>query len=515
MAYLDAYQEAGGELPTSVELSEDLDGVRLMTLYQAKGLEFPVVFVPHLLEGEWPTREGWGGIFPPELLRETVPPGDLHTEEERRLLYVAMTRAQEHLILTTHPGEAGKKEQSRFIGELIAEAGAELVVVDRTGRTVAEKVADGPADPDASDEPGSEPDREAPLALADAAAAVRRVMPLPTARERRLAMRLRASELVGLMESTDRADPEGEVARSTFTSDLTDLARAAAMSADEARAAGLDPFTFRTLALDGGASANLLQVAPLPGRFSYSSLNVYDKCPLQYAFHYVYRMPPPDKPVAAFAFGSTAHEAFEAFTKERRQRAARGEPPPTREDLEREFRARWVPTAFGDKVVEDGYQRRVATLLDNFWQGEVSTLSEALAEELSFQLTIDPGDGSAPVILGGSIDRIDRLPSGGIEVIDYKTGRVESQKGVDESLQLSIYALACRDALGLGTPEKVTLYFTESALRVSTRRTDEQLDLARADILGRVGRMRTGDFAATPGRPCQRCDYRAMCPERV
>ncbi len=70
---------------------------------------------------------------------------------------------------------------------------------------------------------------------------------------------------------------------------------------------------------------------------------------------------------------------------------------------------------------------------------------------------------------------------------------------MDESLQLSIYALACRDALGLGTPEKVTLYFTESALRLSTTRTDEQLDAARADVLARVSRMRAGEFVATPG----------------
>ncbi|HEY8868187.1 MAG TPA: PD-(D/E)XK nuclease family protein [Candidatus Limnocylindrales bacterium] len=77
------------------------------------------------------------------------------------------------------------------------------------------------------------------------------------------------------------------------------------------------------------------------------------------------------------------------------------------------------------------------------------------------------------------IDRIDRLPSGGIEVIDYKTGRIGSQKNVQESLQLSIYALACRDALSLATPERVTLYFTESATRMSTTRTDEQLDTAR------------------------------------
>ncbi len=173
-----------------------------------------------------------------------------------------------------------------------------------------------------------------------------------------------------------------------------------------------------------------------------------------------------------------------------------------------------MPTAFGDKTTEETYQRKVATLLDNFWQGEVSSLSEALHEELDFELALDAGDGSAPVIVSGQIDRIDRLPSGGIEVVDYKTGRVSSQKSVDESLQLSIYALACRDALGLGTPEKVTLYFTESALRLSTTRTDEQLDLARAGILARVARMQAGDFAATPGDPCHWCDFARMCPER-
>ena len=111
VAYLDAYQGAGGELPTSVELSEDVEGVRLMTLYQAKGLEFPIVFVPSLLDGEWPVREGGDGMFPRELLREAVPAGDIHTDEERRLLYVAMTRAQERLILTTHGGAAARRRR--------------------------------------------------------------------------------------------------------------------------------------------------------------------------------------------------------------------------------------------------------------------------------------------------------------------------------------------------------------------------------------------------------------------
>ena len=514
--YLDAYKAAGGELPTSVELSEDVDGVRLMTLYQAKGLEFPVVIVPNLLEGEWPVREQGFGWFPRELLREQVPAGDIHTDEERRLLYVAMTRAQERLILVTH-GDGGVKAASRFVGELRDGAGAELTVVDRTaglGETGEDEVE--VEDADAADADDAEEGEAEDGRIAGALAAARRVMPLPTARERRLALRLRAAELVGLMEGVAETDPEGTAAREAFSGRLVDVGWSAAQSADEARAAGLDPLTFRSIALDSGAGANLLAVAPLPGGFSYSSLDAYERCGLKYALSYVYRMPVPDRPVGAFAFGNRAHEAFEAFTRERRERIARGEPAPTREDLERHFRSGWKPEAFGDTVTEEAFGRRIGTLLDNFWAGELANLGEAIHEELDFELVLDPGDGSPAVRIYGGIDRIDRLPSGGIEVIDYKTGSPKSQKKVDENLQLTIYALACRDALGLGTPERVTLYFTESATRTSTVRTDEQLDLARDEILAHVRQIRSGEFTATPSfGTCQYCDYRAMCPERA
>ena len=171
------------------------------------------------------------------------------------------------------------------------------------------------------------------------------------------------------------------------------------------------------------AGANLLEVVPLPGRFSYSAFSTYETCPLRYAFAYVYRIPEPSRPVAAFAFGSTAHEAFEAFTKERRERLARGEAPPTRDDLERLFRERWVPTELRRPHDRgDATSAGSTTLLDNFWNGEVATLGEAIVEELNFELVIEDPSGAPPVVVTGSIDRIDRLPSGGIEVIDYKTG---------------------------------------------------------------------------------------------
>ncbi|MGO9180730.1 MAG: ATP-dependent helicase [Candidatus Limnocylindrales bacterium] len=507
--YVDAYQAAGGELPTSVELAEDVQGVRLMTLYQAKGLEFPHVFVPYLLDGEWPVHEQGGSLFPRELLREQVPVGDIHTEEERRLLYVAITRARETLVLTTHRGATSERVESAFVEELRTDAGPELREDDRTAPTAA--VAEAPATAEAEVDEG----REATEGADDTTSASGRIVALPSRRERRTALRLRADEILSLLEGVSPDAPDAHEARVALISELATVGEAIVAGADAARAVGLDPLTLRTVATDAGVGASLLAVAPLPSVFSYSQFDTYEQCPLQYALKHVYGIPE-EETGAARTFGSTAHAAFEAFTRERRERAARGDPPPTRADLDRLFAAAWTPEGFPDRTSEETYRRRVGTLLDHFWEGELAGVGEALHEELPFQLRLEPGDGSLPVRINGMIDRIDRLPSDGIEVLDYKTGRPSSQKGVDENLQLSIYALACRDALGLGTPEQVTLYFTEAAIRMSTTRTDEQLDAARDELLARAVAIRSGDFRATPSsHTCGWCDYRALCPSRV
>jgi putative RecB family exonuclease len=397
------------------------------------------------------------------------------------------------------------------VEELRDGAGPELVEVVSHGGSGAAEVKPAPGGTDAADADAV----RSTTATHGTAAAVRQVMPLPTVREHRLAMRVRATELLGLIEGTDPNAPEAADARATFGLELARVGEAAALTADQARARGLDPLTMRVVALDSDAGANLLEVAPLPGAFSYSQLDVYVRCPLQYAFRHVYRFPEPEGR-GALTFGSTAHAAFERFTRERRERAARGEPPPTREDLGRWFDEAWEPGAYGSQAAEAAYRERTAPLLDAFFAGELAATDRAvLHEELPFELVLEPDDGSAPVLVHGFIDRIDRLASGGIEVIDYKTGSPGSQKGVHENLQLTIYALACRDALGLGTPERVTLYYTELGQRMSTTRTDEQLDAAREELVARVRPIRAGAFHATPGAVCRRCDFTAMCPERM
>src|SRR5438094_10651786 len=115
--------------------------------------------------------------------------------------------------------------------------------------------------------------------------------------------------MVSMMTRHSAAVPVAAGSRGTFTSELASVGQRAAMEADEARAAGLDPLTFREIALDSGVGANLLDVVPVPAKFSFSAFDTYDHCPMQYAFKYVYRIPEPATPVGALTFGSTAHPA--------------------------------------------------------------------------------------------------------------------------------------------------------------------------------------------------------------
>jgi DNA helicase-2/ATP-dependent DNA helicase PcrA len=94
--------------------------VKVMTVHAAKGLEFKYVFVASLVDQRFPTRARTDAIpLPDGLVKERLPEGDVHLEEERRLFYVAMTRAKNKLYLTgaSHYGGSRGKKPSVFFAE--------------------------------------------------------------------------------------------------------------------------------------------------------------------------------------------------------------------------------------------------------------------------------------------------------------------------------------------------------------------------------------------------------------
>jgi hypothetical protein len=258
----------------------------------------------HLLEDEWPAKEWGSGMFPVELLREAIPAGDIHTEEERRLLYVAMTRAQEHLLPrpTRAPPKARRSSSQLRDGQ--ATAGGRP---GPGGRRAGDGVM-----PDAAGAPTTGPG--ARTARGGGRGECARAQVMPPRRATAGSPCGSAPGVLQLIEGIAPDDPEADAARERLVAELASIGREAAGHADEAREAGLDPLTLRVVSLDSGVGANLLQVAPLPDHFSYSQFDTYERCPLRYAFSHVYRIPPLQRG-GALAFGSTAHAAFEAFTR--------------------------------------------------------------------------------------------------------------------------------------------------------------------------------------------------------
>ena len=86
---------------------EDKDAVRILTVHKSKGKEYPVVFVVDMVKDKFPLRYQTKPFYVPSDLAKGLKVGDdekaLFLQEERRLCYVAMTRAQDKLYLHARP----------------------------------------------------------------------------------------------------------------------------------------------------------------------------------------------------------------------------------------------------------------------------------------------------------------------------------------------------------------------------------------------------------------------------
>jgi DNA helicase-2/ATP-dependent DNA helicase PcrA len=131
ISHFDMLIEAGDE-PDAAEIEVERDVVNLLTVHKAKGLEFRVVFMVGLVEKGFPTPSRKEPIeLPNSLIKDILPQGDFHLQEERRLFYVGMTRAKEELYFTSAQDYGGKRPRkvSRFVLEALDLEGSDLKMI--------------------------------------------------------------------------------------------------------------------------------------------------------------------------------------------------------------------------------------------------------------------------------------------------------------------------------------------------------------------------------------------------
>jgi RecB family exonuclease len=109
------------------------------------------------------------------------------------------------------------------------------------------------------------------------------------------------------------------------------------------------------------------------------------------------------------------------------------------------------------------------------------------------------------------VDRIDSTGPDTVAIVDYKTGKPQSQEDADKSLQLSLYAIAVRETLGKNA-DRLILYNLENNTPVCSTRTDGELEAAKIRVHKVAEGISAGHFLANPGYHCAFCPYRNLCP---
>jgi putative RecB family exonuclease len=233
-------------------------------------------------------------------------------------------------------------------------------------------------------------------------------------------------------------------------------------------------------------------------KLSYSSISTYETCPAKFRFQYEERLPTAPSP--ALSFGDSLHRALHRFHNRPVPVA------PSLGELHEMLEAEWVGEGFRDPDEEQVYLEHGRQVLAEYHRENADTFRIPAALEFRFHIEVEG------VQLSGIIDRMDRIPGGGYEIIDYKTNRRLPPKSVvDQDLQLSLYYLAAKEIWGI-EPDRLTLYFLLPGQRMTTFRTAADADHVRRRIAHVAERIDMGLFEPRQNPLCDWCDFQARCP---
>jgi putative RecB family exonuclease len=241
----------------------------------------------------------------------------------------------------------------------------------------------------------------------------------------------------------------------------------------------------------------------LAATLSASSIQHYETCPLQFKLEREWRIPA--EASAALQYGACMHRVLLTYYESVRLERTLLEP-----ELIDLFRTELANAGFSDHYQRELYEQKGIVELRAFIASSAQVKSDVLHTEERFSVKI------GPTTLVGRIDRIDRdrarASADGVVITDYKTGRPRSQEDADESLQLSLYALAAREKWGYRS-ERLVFHNLEGNSSISSVRSDLQLQEAQLHVEDIAAKISAGNFEPKPGFHCAWCAYRSLCPK--
>lgn len=507
--YLEILDEMGGN-PASAKIKED-DAVSLMSIHAAKGLEFKVIFVTNMAKDKFPLlRGGQDFLIPLEMMKQYQDlfsaqlsetelekaikerKKEIRFEEERRLCYVAFTRAKEDLILTLSLEYSDKeREPSEFLMEIGYNHWRDLEIPVGV-------------------EEGTNNEMEISFDTLDLS--YRRDLEIKTAgivsdneleREKNRCIQL-------LIEALDK-DLEESIRYLMLYRALRDGRCKNYLEDIQQNWNLIDPAEKAEKILTRMVTRrNGLRFNPEALSFSFSALKAYENCPKQYELQEILRMPTRknEDSTGALAKGSFVHAVLENAVKEKVA----------------EKQALYAIAEALHKKPDWMYVNLESTLplFEVFWLRNKDRISNNLMVEQWFSVPVDG------FIFKGKIDRVDLLDpfTKEVEIIDYKTGKYDVTPD-DRSKQLLLYAKGFEhtypeyrvrrltlDMLALEKPRVFELQ--ENGKFSSTEGRVSPLDSVAIDTMVETARNIAHDYECGFGKTedpdnCKECGFRLYC----
>ncbi|SFM80755.1 ATP-dependent helicase [Methanolobus profundi] len=446
------------------EASED-NTVKVMTIHQSKGKETKVVFVCDLAARHLPLQHRRKPFTVPSDMAKGVQRNadekELHLEEERRLAYVAMTRAKEKLYLVfpeKYAANVKPSKPSQFLDEIDYENNPLIEFIEAAKTEVHHGTV-----------------------------SVSILQRKKEEYENLVSMYARQGQLDQALESI------------VVLAQLKELEMNGNLSAFDLgsflKVSPLEPAELDDL-VDG-------TVPPLVDqnmRFSASKIKEYMDCPLRFKYNSVLRIPTPQK--GYFNVGTSVHAVYEEMIRQKMQGKS-----PSVADAKTMLNDTWNGSAFTSTTREQQEKNKMENMLDIWFDYENTNPNETIDVEQWFDLELE---GNHFV---GSIDRIDKTPDDEYIIIDYKTGKTTlSKKKMKEDVQLALYCLAVKEKYGKLPMQAGHFYVhPDKAKMVLVDVAVKEVDAVVARVKEVVKGILREDFEVLEDPECRYCDFGAVC----
>lgn len=247
--------------------------------------------------------------------------------------------------------------------------------------------------------------------------------------------------------------------------------------------------------------------------FSYSQLRLYERCPREYKYRYVLKIP--TSPNHSLSFGSSIHNTLRLVFEQvkRSKEGLEGVVElPSLEDMSNFYEQSWISVGYEDKRHEVEKKKKGKQVLKAYYDSLDLESIRPFELEKKFKYRLED------ILIRGTIDRIDVVGKEDgktvVDIIDYKTGKVKSKSVLKKEWQLILYTIVVEEIYGFKV-NSASYVFVEHNEKVVIEVNDKVKEIIKEKIKGLVKGIVKGDYTVRPEHDCRYSDYSEICDDSI